>query len=806
MFDALIQDGRHALRGLLRRPTYSLVVIATLTLVIGAASAVVAVVSATMIRALPFPDSDRLVQVFEMPPGRTEWVDRNPLDMRVFVRFRDSLTRVEAFDGIWARDRALGGEDGEPESVTAGGVSPGLFALFGGQPAIGRTFTADEDRVDAKVAVLSHGLWQRRYGGDPHVIGRSVSIDREPHVIVGVMPASFQAAYTQTEIWTPLHASEAGFTINATFIQTFARLVPGATVSELHAELETRQKAVIEETPKTLTGWSTRVATLRQAQFGTQRSSLLALAGGVIALVLIACANLANLTLAQVTARRTELALRAALGGGRMAIVRLQLIETLLLAGLGCGVGLVGGAWALPGLLALDPTTARTLGAVAIDWRVQLAMAVVTVLVAALSSLLPLWRDLRGDTASAIADGNRRSVGSRRDLRLRHWLIGGECALAALLLASGAVLVSALERTARISPGFDATNVLGAQMRISAAAYPTEARRAEFIGRVIETIRGVPGVVSAASTLNTFTPGATFVTLIDIDGKPTPDGQAHTVQFRRVSPDYFRTMRIAMLRGRDFGSADGLDAPPVAIVSRLFAERFWPGEDPIGRGIRRGTPRRLFTIIGVVDDVRDAGLLQAPSPTLYVSFTQNNVAITPVSLVVRTSGDPGGSARAISAAVLGVDPAQPLDHITTLDQYLADSLGPQRFRGMLLLVLSALGLAMAAIGIYGVTSRAVSERTRELGVRLALGASPRGVVGVVIWQALRAVIAGLAAGIVVGVPTVILLLRTLPNVENAEPWSVAPALVALTIVATIAAAIPAARATSLDPALTLRAE
>jgi putative ABC transport system permease protein len=806
MLDALLRDGRHAVRALFRRPTYAVVVIVTLALVIGAATAVVAVVSATMVRPLPFPESDRLVQIFTMPPGRTEVIDRNPLDTRVFVRFRDSLRQVEAFDGIWVRDRALDSDDGEPESVTAGAVSPGIFALFGGRPILGRTFTVEEDRDDAKLTVLSHGLWQRRFGGDPAIIGRTVSIDRDPHLVVGIMPPSFRVAYSSTELWTPLHASEAGFSTFATFTQTFARLTPTATVAQLQSELEARMQPVIAESPATLTGWSARVTSLREAQFGSQQTSLLALIGAIAALASIACANLANLTLAQAASRRAEWALRAALGGGRAAILRLQMVETSLLAATGWIAGLLLGAWILPALRALDPTTARTFGDVAIDWRVQAAMAALTGMVALLSGVLPVLRQLRGNVAGGIADGSRRAIGSRRDLQARQWLVGAECAAAVVLLASGAVLVSAFDGAARIDPGFDPTNVLGAQMRVSASAYPTEARRAEFITRVLDRVRTIPGVVAAASTLNSFTPGNAFVTLIDIEGQPTADGQQHTVQFRRVSRHYFDTMRIPLLRGRDFNESDRLDSQAVVIVSRQLAERFWPGRDPIGQGVRRGQARRLLTVMGVVDDVRDVTLLQAPAPTLYVPFTQNNVAIAPVSIVVRMSSEPLASARAISAAVLEVDPAQPLDHLTTLDQFLSDSLGPQRFRSTLLLILSGLGLAMAGIGIYGVTSRAVGERTRELGVRLALGASAAGVARLVIWQALRAVLAGLTAGVLLAVPALVLLLKTLPNVEHAEPWAVVPVLLVLLVVAATAAAVPAHRAIGLDPTTALRAE
>jgi putative ABC transport system permease protein len=752
---------------------------------------------------LPFPESERLVQLFLMPPGQTAWTSRNPLSLGTFLRFRQNLTLVESVEGLWSRERALGG-DVEPETVIAGAVSPGLFGLFGGPPALGRTFTEQEDHANAKVVVLGHALWQRRFGGDPTILGQTVLIDREPHEVIGVMPASFVTAFTPTDLWTPLNATEATLGSGSTFVLGFARLRPGVTVAQLQAELVPTLQAVIAEIPKVLTGWSALVAGLRDAQFRLQRPSLFALLGGVAALVLIACANLANLTLAQIVSRRPELALRAALGGGATAIVRLQVIETLLVTALGAGSGLVIGHWALPMLLALDPTLARTFGEIVIDWRVQAAVAVLAAIVAVLAGVMPLVRELRGDLARGIADGNRRTVGSRREQTLRTVLVGGECSLAVVLLASAALLLSAFDRTSRTHPGFDPQSVLTAQLRLSASAYPTEAARADLIARVLERLRGVPGVTSAAATLNRFVPGFSFVTLVDIEGKPQPNGQSHTVQFRRATPRYFETMRIPLLQGRDFTDSDGLDQMPVAIVSRKFADEHWPGEDPLGRRVGRGTPRRWLTVIGVVDDVSDVGFSQPPGPTVYIAFSQNNVAITPVSLVLRTNGDPLSLASAVRAAVLAVDPAQPIDSVGTVEQFLGDSLGPQRFRTTLLLLLGAIGLALAALGVYGITSRAVAERTAELGVRLALGATPSSLGRLVVWQSMRAVLAGLAAGVVLAVAAGVAMVRLLPNLENAQAWITAPALIVLMAVALLAAAIPARRAVSLAPVAALQ--
>jgi putative ABC transport system permease protein len=378
--------------------------------------------------------------------------------------------------------------------------------------------------------------------------------------------------------------------------------------------------------------------------------------------------------------------------------------------------------------------------------------------------------------------------------------------LAVVLLACGALLLSAFERTSRVSPGFDPSSVLGAQLRLSAAAYPTEAARADLIGRVLERVRNIPGVSSAAATLNRFVPGFSFVTLVHIENKPTPDGQAHTVQFRRASPGYFETMRIPLLKGRDFNEGDGVEQPWVAVVSQQFADRYWPGEDPIGRRVRRGANPRWVTVIGVVGDVSDVGFSQPPAPTIYISFNQNNVAVTPVSLVVRTSGDPLAMTNAVRAAVLAVDREQPIDSVTTVEQFLSDSLGPQRFRSTLLLVLGCIGLSLAGLGIYGVTSRAVEERTAELGVRLALGATPTSLMRLVVWHAMRAVLVGLGAGVLLSVAAGGAMLRLLPNIEHADVRVVAPALVVLALVAAIAALVPARRAVSVSPTVALRGE
>jgi putative ABC transport system permease protein len=575
---------------------------------------------------------------------------------------------------------------------------------------------------------------------------------------------------------------------------------------QFNDEMATVMKATIAETPKFLTDWTSFALPIRDAQFQLQRGGLLALAGGVLALLLIACANLANLMLAQFISRRAQWSLRAALGGGRTALLRLQLFEILILAAAGGVAGIVIGRAILPVLLALDPSLVTTLGDVSVSWRVQGLVGLIAVVVALTAGFVPVLRELRGDLLRGVLDGNRRMAGSRRNRRLRAWLVGTECALSVVLLACAALLLSAFDRTARVNPGFDPSSVLTAQLRLSATAYPTEAARADLVTRVLDRVRGVPGVVSAGTTLNRFIPGFFMVTRVQIEGRSSPDGQPYVVQFRRTSPGYFDAMRIPILRGRDFTTGDGLDQPLVILVSKQMAETYWPGEDPIGRRITRGTSPKPLTVIGVTGDVSDVSLTQAAQPTVYIPFSQNNVAVQPVSLVVRTAGEPLAATRAVRDAVLAVDSQQPIDSINTAEQFLADSLGPQRFRSTLLLALGVIGLGLAGLGVYGVTSRSVTERTQELGVRLALGATPMALARRVIWESMRVVLVGLAVGVAMTIAAIAAMFRLLPNLEQAEAWMAAPAIVLLAAVAVASSVIPARRAVSLTPVVALRGD
>jgi putative ABC transport system permease protein len=807
--DTLRVDTLHVARALARRPAYLLACVGTLALVIGANAAIFAVVSATLLRPVPFAPGERTLAIYLNPPGTTEVRHRNPLHPIDLVRFRERSRAFARFEAFTLREKALTGGE-EPEVVKGALVTHGLFAMMGVTPSVGRGFRGAEDHPRSAVAILSHGLWQRRFGENPAVLGSRILLDGEPHEIVGVMPEAFPPPFLDADVFTPFGITHGfvGEPANnvSTYAVTFGELRGDATVEQASAEIEAMTRQLAQEFPRTHAGWGGGAWPVRHYLYGEVRLAVIVLMCATAVVLLIACANLANLTMAQTIGRRGELALRVALGATRRDLLRLQVIESLMVSVPGAALGLLFARAAVPALLALSPDSRNTVGDVAIDWRVQGFTILLAVVAALLAGVLPSLRILRSDAIGILGDGSRRAAGSRTDQRVRRVLLVAQTALCLGLLLAGGVLLRSFERLARVSPGFDASQVLTAQLRLPANAYATGEQRAQAVRRLLESVRAVPGVVAASTTMNLFQPGFAFQTVFDVENKPTADGQQHTAHFRRVSPDYFKVMRIRVIAGRTFADADTADAPLVMVVSRQLAERHWGGEDPLGRRLRRGAQGKWATVIGVVDDVSDVGLQQAPEGTVYQAYAQNNPATIPIALVVRTASDPLSAASAVRAAVFSVDRNLPIHRVATLEAFMADSLKPQRFRATVLGLLAALGLLLAAVGIYGVTARGVTERTREFGVRVALGSQPRDVVRLVVAQALRAVVVGIAAGTAAGVWLSSLLGRVLTNVVEPDIATGVAAAAVLIGTATLAAAAPAVRVLRLDPVEALRAE
>jgi putative ABC transport system permease protein len=793
-----------------RRKVSALTMILTVALVTGAGTSVAAFINATLIRPLPYPNADRIVGIHTMPPdgkGPSNWGSLHALDI---LRFRERLRRAEAVEGAWREDKIVTtGAGGEPQSVPAARVSPGFLAMFGGSPVIGRLWTADEDLARARVCVLSYGLWQRMFGGDKSIVGRTINIDREAHEVIGVLQQGFRPTSVKSELWTPL-VLRMEFLPNpkSTFISGYARLVPGAAAAELDAEVAAAMHELTIESPSTHTGETAGIDSVRRREFGDQRTAAAILAAAVAALALIALANLANVRLARVIAERGDTALRLALGANRWDLLRSAIAEGLVVALLGGALG-VGLAFAtMPLLKSIDPRSSAAIGDVPIDWRVMFAAWSLSAIVAVISGVIPVWRESSRDLVAGFQSAGRRTTGSRQEARMRRTLVAAEAALALLLLALSAVFTAAISRTAHQPVGFDPTNVMAGQLRMPEAVYPDVTARGAFASAVLERVRAVPGVIDAATTLNPFSPNGGYVTGVEIEGHPSPTGTPLTSGFRRVSDGYFRTMKVAIERGRAIGPEDRVDSMPVAVVSESFAKKYWPGEDPIGRRLLRS--KTAYTVVGIAADVEDEGAGQSSASIFYIPFSQNSASLTGATLIVRTAGHPDDFAASVRAAVLAVDPNQPLEKMTTYESFFIDQLGPDRFRGTLLGVLALLGLILTAVGIYGVTSCMVEERSREMGVRLVMGAQPSQLWRLVVGGAVLTVLVGCAIGAMSATLAATAAGKLLPALTAAakptlsDLWAAWPAALCLAIAAFVAAAIPARRAAKADAREVLR--
>ena len=789
-------------RRLLRRPGDFLVPAATIALVVGVGTSVFAVVDAVMLRRLPFPDDDRLVRVFTMPPGVTESRSRNPLASVDFVRFRERAATLDRLEVIWQRERSLVGA-GEPTLVKAGSVSAGFFALLGGQPVLGRLFTPAEDEAGSGLAVLGYGLWQRAFGGEPSVIGRKVSIDGEPHVVIGVMGPDFQPAYRESELWTPLGVNQHNMPLpNATYLVSVGRLAPGRSLADARQEIAGLMSELGREADNRR-GWTAGVVTLRDYQFGDRREPLLVVVTMVGLLLLLAATNVTGFTLARTIARRDEFSLRVSIGARSADVFRLIGLETSVIYGMAVVGGLGVAAAGLPMVLSLDPDTARTIGPLTLDGRAAGIVCLVVVLLAGVSSLSSVVSALRA-AGSHGSPGGPRATRSRRAARLQTMLAGAQTMIAVMVLVVGSALIQAYWRLSNVGPGFDPRNVVTAQVRLS-SRYASHEQRIAFMDTLLETIRRSPDVEAASSVSSPFIPGFTYGTAFEVENQPTEDGQMHRVNFRRVAPGYFATLHIPVQKGRDFLWSDRRTSPWVAIVSRSLADRVWPGQDPIGHRIRRseaGTD--WMTVIGIVGDVKDVALTEGPDPTLYVSQEQHLPTTLPIALVVRTRGDLAVTARQIRASVASLDGEQVVDRFLPLARYLDLSLSSNRFRTVLVGIFATTGLVLVLLGLAGSTARAVTERTREIAVRMALGAAPSRLWFSSTCDALTSVLVGVGAGSIASAIALrgmnALLIGVTP--PSAIVWGTD--VVAVSTLCALAAGIPARRVTRVQPSVALQ--
>ncbi len=820
---SIAKDLRYAARGLRREPGFTAVAVLTLGLVIGANTAIFSVASGLLLRPLPLPEPGRLIEVFRhFPQG-----EANSISVPIFFflrdRLRQELTGAAAYEAIGAGFNLVG--DGLPERLRGSHVSASFFPTVGVEPLLGRNFLPEEDRPGAPhVVVLSHRLWARRFGADPHVLGRELKLNGEAYTVVGVMPPSFRFP-SVAELWTPFCFNPASMEL-ASYFEILGRLRPGVTLAAVDAKARAVANAYKATYPDQMGPQGTFVVhSLQDRLYGQARAALVVLMIAVAAVLLIACVNLANLQLARAASRQREIAIRTVLGAGSGRIVRQLLTESLLLAALGGLAGLLLGAAAVGPLMRLSPMQIDPLAKVGIDGRVLAFTAGLALAAGLLFGLAPAFQAARANLAEPLKEGSNRTAGSVGRQWLRRALVISEVALALVLITCAALVVRSFNHAMETAAGFDVEHVLSMKLSLPLLRYGTAGAAGRLGEQVTERLEALPGVRAAAFITNMPLEGGPDLEFNVLGRKPAggDDGKgSYDADYRAVTPDIFKVLNIPIVRGRGFTAADRLGAPLVALINETTARMAFPHQDPIGQRIMVGVQgngqselndRGPRTIVGVVRDIREDGLDRPVPEMLYVPMGQIPdpllkllVKLLPASVAVRTAADSPALTAQMKKAIWSVDPGQPVDDVKSMRAIRDQSLGARRFLTTLLSLLALLALALSAVGIYGVLSYLVHQRTREIGVRLALGASTSQVLRLVLGQGFGAVLAGIALGLAGAFGLTRLLTSLLYGVTARDPLTFLFTPAFLAAVALLASSIPAHRASRLDPLAALREE
>jgi putative ABC transport system permease protein len=815
----LWQDVRYGLRLLLKRPGFTLIAVVTLALGIGANTAIFSVVNAVVLRPLPYAGPERLVMIWETMPGNDKrWVAPGN-----FVDWRNQARSFEQLASYSSATLNLTG-DGEPERLTGAAVSTNVFSTLGVEAALGRTFvTEDEQREGGRVVVLSDGLWQRRYGADPHIVGRSLTLDGKSYTVVGVMPAVFRFPI-QSDLWIPgSRGSAVPPSLAAQFPEAdlsterdvhiysvVGRLKPGVEVAQARAEMGTIAERLAQSYPETNGGLGTNIVPLHQQLVGGVQSILFILLGAVAFVLLIACTNVANLLLAHATQRERELAIRIALGAGRGRLIRQMLTESLLLSLTGGAIGLLIAMWGVDLFVALSPGDIPRLNEVGLDGRL-LGFTLLISLVTGLGfGLLPALQATRFDPQHSLKEGGTKATEGGKGRRARNVLVVSQIALAQVLLIGAGLLIVSFMRLQAVEPGFNASNLLTARLSLSVAKYKEQNKKIVFYNQLLERLQTVPGVRSVGLVMNLPLSGANMNRGFTVEGRlePKPDENV-TVDYQVISPGYFQTMEIPLVRGRAFTERDTEGSPRVAIINEIMARKYFPGEDPLGRRIAfgdTGKEESWRTIVGIAGNVRHASINDPPFPGAYTPYAQDRESWSRMALVIRSNGDAAALSAAVRKELMAIDPEQPVSNMQTMEQVMATSITRPRFIMLLLGLFAGVALALATIGIYGLMSYSITERMHEFGIRMALGAQARDVLVMVLGGGLKLIVAGIAVGLLGAYALTRLMSSLLFSVSAVDPATFAGVSMLLTLVALLACYIPARRATKVDPMEALRYE
>jgi putative ABC transport system permease protein len=808
------QDIRYGIRMLLKAPSFSIVATIALALGIGANTAIFSVVNAVLLRPLPFANPEQLMNVWETDSIRG--YVRGAASYPNFVDWREQNHVFDRMASYHDNDFIMTGR-GDSTRLRGAVVNADLFPLLGVAPVIGRGFLPDEDKPGegGRVVLLSQGLFQKRFNSDPNVVNQSMVLDGKNYTIVGVMPNAFQFPIQNdpVELWTTVALDREGKEPiteerGAHYMNVIARLKPGVSKQQAQAEMTSISARLEQQYPDRNLHRSSGVEPTLEALVSDIRPALLILLGAVGCVLLIACANVANLLLARAMVRHKEMAIRSALGASRMRVVRQLLTESVLLSLTGGALGLVLAVWWSDLLVALGKENIPRALQVGLDWRVLAFTFVVSVLTGLIFGLVPALHSSKTELTESLKEGGRGSGEGARRNRIRGALVVSELAVAVILLVGAGLLIQSLWRLRQVSPGFESENLLTLEVGIPEVKYPTN-KQARFYQELVARVESLPGVRSASAVIPLPLSGNMFRISFETEGRPVAKGDQPSADFFAIEAGYFKTLGVPILKGREFNERDNDKAPGVVIVNQAFARKFFPNEDPIGKRIKPGistleTDPVMREIVGVVSDVRNRNLSSELRPGYFLPVEQ--IPFNQMTMVVRTTSDPHSLITAIQNEVHSMDPELPVFNVKTMEEYISATVAAPRFNATLLVLFAAVALVLTIVGLYGVMSYSVAQRTNEIGIRMALGAQTRDVLRLIVSQGLKLVLLGLVVGLIGAFALMRVIASLLFGVTTKDPLTFAAVAVLLGFVALLACYIPARRATRLDPLSALRYE
>jgi len=800
--DTLIKDLRYGVRSFLKRPGFLVIAISTLALGIGATTAMFTVVNSVLLRPLQFPEPERIV-LFEGINPRQGITESN-MSVPDIVDWQQQSQSFEQIAGFFTGGVFMSTGD-EVERLRAAGVSAEFFPLFKTNPLSGRVLQADDAQPGRDTAVvISHALWQRRFGGTADVVNRKITLNGKPAVIVGIMPAGFTYP-GDCETWTPFALNAAEERRDNRFVNVVSRLKPGVSMLQAQTDMDTMNQRLAQNYVDTNTGWSVRLTELRESMVGELRTSLLILLGAVAFVLLIACANVANLLLARAAYRQKEIALRTALGASRMRVVRQLLTESVMLSIVSGVAGLALSLWFVKLLTAITPPDAPRFSEIGINWQVFAFTFAVTILAGILFGLVPALQTSRPNLNETLKDSGQRGSETGGRNRVGSLLIVSEIALSFILLAGAGLLIKSFLHLRELSPGFNADNVLAMRLTLPPGKYKQGEPRAQIYQQLVDRVKQTPGVQSAALVLSLPLGGDSFNVGRGVirEGRPmTPEEQTNA-QHLPISPDYFQTLQIPLKAGRTFTDGDNFQSTKVVIVNETMARTLWPNENPIGRRFTVWRDEKFpREVVGVVGDTKSS-LDKEPGQQMYVPYAQD-ANWGSLSLVVRTAGEPTSLAGSVREAIRAVDKAVPTYNLKTLTDVVSTSAAPRRIPMLLLSAFAGVAMLLAMLGIYGVTSYYVTQRTHEIGVRMALGAQIVDVLKLVLRRAMWLALVGIGIGVVGAVAVTRYLTSLLFGVKPIDTVTFVAVAVVLAVVVFVACLVPARRAAKIDPLEALR--